>query len=233
MEWALDRISPAAQQLPSGKDLLGAAGIDTVVRRSRRKSPPPRTHAIRLNEVIVHNNRTWFGEGDIRLDALVVHGNGSEGKAADFYQPNTFSFPRVKDGEALPIGAPGLLLYYGQPRYFLDLFLLVSRDRGNSDNLAKLLAQKLSANEMTPAVKPLLELATSALTSNAITLALQAAVSIGNLAYSVVQTVTSNTIGLYRTSFLQAADNFGAGRHPTNGYLTVKDLSFRYEILPQ
>jgi hypothetical protein len=139
----------------------------------------------------------------------------------------------VKDGETLPIGAPGLLLYYGEPRYFLDVFLLVSRDRGNSDNLAKLLAQKLATEEMTPAVKPLLELATSALTSNAITLALQAAVSIGNLAYSVVQTVTNNTIGLYRASFLQAADNFGAGKHPTTGYLTVKDLSFKYEILPQ
>ena len=232
MEWALDRIGAADQQLPSG-DLLRAAGVDTVTRRSRSKAPAPRAHAVRLNEVIIHNNRTWFGEGNIRLDALVVHGSGSEAKAADFYQPNTFSFPRVKDGETLPIGAPGLLLYYGEPRYFLDLFLLVSRDRGNSDNLAMLLAQKLSAEEMTPAVKPLLELATSAITSNAITLALQAAVSIGNLAYSVVQAVTSNTIGLYRTSFLQAADNFGAGKHPTTGCLTVKDLSFRYEILPQ
>jgi hypothetical protein len=233
MEWALDRIGPAAQQLPSGKDLLGAAGIDTVVRRSRKKSSTPRTHAVRLNEVIVHNNRTWFGEGDIRLDALVVHGNGSDAKTADFYQPTTFSFPRVRDGEALPIGAPGLLLYYGQPTYFLDLFVLVSRDRGNSDTLAKLLEQKLSAQEMTPVVKPLLELATSAITASAITLALQAAVTIGNLAYGVVHAATSNTIGLYRTSFLQAADNFGAGPHPAAGYLTVKDLSFKYEILPQ
>jgi hypothetical protein len=74
MEWALDRIGPAGQQLPS-EDLLRAAGVDTVIRRSRKKSSPPRAHAIRLNEVIIHNNRTWFGEGDIRLDALVVHGN--------------------------------------------------------------------------------------------------------------------------------------------------------------
>jgi hypothetical protein len=227
MDWALDKISLAA---PSDEGLLTDVGV--VVRRGGKKLPL-RNYAIRLNELIIHNNRTWFGEGDIRLDSLVVQGNASQPNAADFYHPSTFSFPRVADGEALSIGQPALLLYYGQPRYFLDLFLLVSRDSGNADKLADLLAQKVTAQALDPAVKPILELATSAITSNAISLALQAAVTIGNVAYRAVQAITSNTIGVYRTSFLQLADNFGAGKHPEVGYLDVKDLSFKYEILAE
>jgi hypothetical protein len=227
MDWALDKIGSAANGSPGEDNLLAAAGVSTIVRRGRT----PR-YAVRLNELIIHNNRTWFGEGDIRLDALVVQGNGSASKN-DFYHPNTFSFPRVADGDALSIGQPGLLLYYGQPRYFLDLFLLVSRDRGNSDKLADLLAQNVTAKALDPAVKPLVELATSALTSTAVSLALQAAVTVGDVAYRAVQAVTSNTIGIYRASFLQVADKFGAGKHPEAGYLDVKDLSFKYEILAE
>jgi hypothetical protein len=227
MDWALDKIgSPANGSLVEG-DLLAAAGISTVVRRGRVRS-----YAVRLNELIIHNNRTWFGEGNIRLDALVVQGGGSQSKS-DFYHPSTFSFPRVADGEALSIGQPGLLLYYGQPRYFLDVFLLVSRDSGNTDKLADLLAQNITAKALDPAVTPILELVTSAITSSAISLALQAAVTIGNVAYCAVQAVTSNTIGVYRTSYLQVADKFGAGKHPEAGYLEVKDLSFKYEILAE
>jgi hypothetical protein len=232
MDWALDKIGLAPNSLPNDEDLLTAVGVSPVLRRGSEKLPL-RNYAIRLNELIIHNNRTWFGEGNIRLDSLVVQGNGSQPNAADFYHPTTFSFPRVADGEALSIGQPGLLLYYGQPRYFLDLFLLVSRDSGNSDKLADLLTQRVTAKELDPAVKPILELATSAITSNVVSLALQAAVTIGNLAYRAVQAMTSNTVGVYRTSFLQLADNFGAGRHPEDGYLSVKDLSFKYEILAE
>jgi hypothetical protein len=230
VDWALDKIGPNANSRPPNDGLLSAAGVDAVVRRGGTKL---RNYAVRLNEVIIHNNRTWFTEGDIRLDALVVHGNASDPKAADFYHPTTFSFPRVADGEALSIGQPGLLLYYGRPRYFLDLFLLVSRDRSNSDNLANLLAQSVTAKTLDPAVKPILSLATSAVTSNAIALALEAAVAVGNVAYRAIQAVTSSTIGLYRTSFLQRADNFGAGKHPEAGHLDVKDLSFKFEIIAE
>jgi hypothetical protein len=109
----------------------------------------------------------------------------------------------------------------------------VSRDSGNTDKLADLLAQNITAKALDPAVTPILELATSAITSSAISLALQAAATIGNVAYRVVQAVTSNTIGVYRTSYLQVADKFGAGKHPEAGYLEVKDLSFKYEILAE
>src|SRR5437868_3823369 len=108
--------------------------------------------------------------------------------------------------------------------------------RGKVRNYARLndlLKQNVTAKELDPAVTPLLQLATSAITANAISLALQAAVTVGNVAYRAVQAVTSNTIGVYRVSFLQVADNFGAGKHPEIGYLDIKDLSFNYEILAE
>lgn len=227
MDWALDKIGSPADRLAGEMNPLAAVGADTVVRRGAARS-----YAIRLNELVIHNNRTWFGEGDIRLDTLVVQG-GASNSEGDYYHPSTFSFPRVADGDALSIGQPGLLLYYGQPRFFLDIFLLVSRDRGNTDKLADLLAQNVNAKALDPAVKPIIELATSAVTSTAISLALEAAVTVGNVAYKAVQAVTSNTIGVYRASFLQGADKFGVGKHPEAGYLDAKDSSFRYEILAE
>jgi len=80
----------------------------------------------------------------------------------------------------------------------LDIFPLVSRDRGDTDKLAELLAQNLTAKTLDPAVKPLIELAASTITSTAISLALQAAVTLGNVAYKAVQAETSSTIGVYR-----------------------------------
>jgi hypothetical protein len=229
MEWVVDHIDSGRDRLPKGQELLRAAGVTTQTHRGGKEQP--RAYAVRLNELIIHNNRAWWGEGNIRLDALIVHGNASQSKN-DFYQPSTFSFPRVRDGEALPIGDPGLLLYFGRPLYFLDLFLLVSRDRTGIDNLATLLSKSLSSKGTAYVLEPLLGLAGAAITADAIALGLRTAADLGNLAYQVVRTVTDTTIGLYRTSFLQLADNFGIGTHPKSGYLQAKDLSFKFEVLP-
>jgi hypothetical protein len=229
MEWLIDNVSVPNASSHSGSDLLFATGVGTEARRAAKKQP--RAFAIRLNELIVRNNRAWFGEDDIRLDALVIHGNGSQSAASDFYQPKTFSFPRIASGDSLPIDNPGLLLFFGRPLYFIDLFLLVSRDNPGSDSLAKLFTKGLPSQSIDKVFKPLIQLASSEITSNLIALSLQASMEVGNLAYRVIQSVTNNTIGLYRTSFLQAADNFGIGPHPDEGHLTIKDFSFRYEIL--
>jgi hypothetical protein len=228
MEWFVDHIDSDRHHLSQGPELLRAAGITAQTRRGGKERP--RAYAVRLNELIIHNNRAWWGEGNIRLDSLIVHGNSSRSNN-DFYHPNTFSFPRVRDGEALPIGDPGLLLYFGRPLYFLDLFLLVSRDRTGIDNLAALLSKTLSSKGAAVVLEPFLGLAGAAITADAIALGLQAAADLGNLAYQAVRTVTDATIGLYRTSFLQLADNFGIGTHPKSGYLKAKDLSFKFEVL--
>ena len=67
----------------------------------------------------------------------------------------------------------------------------------------------------------------------ALSTALQAALSLGNIAYKALREATNKTVGLYRASWLQHRDNFGEGRHPGIGYRREKDLSFWYEIFPE
>jgi hypothetical protein len=55
---------------------------------------------------------------------------------------------------------------------------------------------------------------------------------LGDLAFKVVAQATSNSIGLYRGSWLQIRDGFGIGRHPEGqDAFRVKDMSFWYQIL--
>ena len=187
--------------------------------------------AIRVHDITIHDNKKWFGETEIRLDALVVHGKGAANKPDTFYMPQTFRFPRVADGDHLPIDDAGLLIFYGQPLYFLDIFITVSRNRKDSDDLATLLSEELNSQKIQGAVKALLALAVAAPQVAAITAAVGAAAILGSLAYQVLRQVTGDTIGLYRTSWLQHRDRFGLGRHPEKGVHNKKDLSFWYEIV--
>lgn len=187
--------------------------------------------AVRLQDIMIWDTKKWFGEAEMRLDALVVHGYATEGEPASFYMPQTFRFPSVKNRDRLPTGENGLLLFYGEALYFLDIFITVSRDRKDSDDLATLLSQQLQSAEVQGAVGTLLGLAVAAPQVATVTAAVGAASILGNFAYQVLSKVAGDTIGLYRTSWLQHRDGFGIGRHPQEGSHHVKDLSFWYEII--
>ncbi len=58
--------------------------------------------------------------------------------------PQTFRFPGIKSQDRLPTGENGLLIFYGKALHFLDIFITVSRDRQDSEDLATLLYQKAS-----------------------------------------------------------------------------------------
>ncbi len=189
--------------------------------------------AMRLKELIVHDNKKWFGGANIRVDALVVHGNVNK-DGDSFYMPGTFRFPGVAKGEKLPIGENGLLIFFGKPRYFIDLFLLVSRDKKDTADLAELLKTGMNDASTKGAVTALMSLAVADPHVATITTALGAAATVGALAHKMLNSVTGNTIGLFRANWLQHRDDFGQGRHPENPPDTyrIKDLSFYIEILP-
>ena len=189
--------------------------------------------AIRIQDIMIWDTKKWFGEAEIRLDALVVHGNAIADNPQSIYMPQTFRFPAVKDKDRLPTGESGLLIFYGQPQYFLDIFILVSRDRKDSEDLANLISKQLNSSEIKESLAALLSLAVVAPQAAAIASAMGSASIMGNFAYQVLDRVTVNTIGLYRNSWLQNADNFGIGRHPHQGSHKVKDLSFFYEIVQE
>ena len=218
--WLIERVASAeefAQELPAEPSLSRKAAVDV------------RTLAISLLDLIIHDNRKLFGEADVRLDALVVHGHGAVDEPDSFYSPQTFRFDRVGDEDPLPIGEGGLLCFYGKPLYFLDIFLTVSRSREDTDDLAKYLRDSAAEPTMKDAIGDLAGLVIAPHVA-ALTAAVQAAARIGEFAYEVLHRVTGGTVGLFHTSWLEHRDGFGLGRHPEDGVVRVKDLSFAYQI---
>ncbi len=199
------------------------------MRGSRRASL-----AIRLNDVVIHDVRKWFGGADIRLDAIVVDGGGGVDGGGDdrmFYQPSTARFPGVKDGDRLPIYEPGLLVFFGQPRHFLDLSIMVSRDRKDSEDLAALMGKVAASDEWHGISTTIGALAAGAPPVAAIVAALQSAGTLASYAVKILGEITGDTIGLYRTHYLQHKDRFGLGRHPDDGAYRERDLSFWYDVV--
>jgi hypothetical protein len=190
------------------------------------------TLAVSIHDVVIHDNRKWFGEADVRLDALVITGHGQQDAPSSFYMPKTASFARVKDADALQLGPGGLLAFYGPVQHFLDILIMVSRDREDSDDLATILKSGLQSGELTGSVGALLGLAVAAPQVAVVTGAIAAAGALGDLAYQLLRRATGSTIGLYRNSHLQFRDGFGIGHHPgpPPASFRVNDLSFRYEI---
>lgn len=202
--------------------------LDSEVRAQTRGRIPP--YGVTVHDVVIHDNRKWFGEADIRIDALVVHGYPKDDSAQSCYKPGTFRFSRVMDGETLPIGDSGLLLFLGIPHHFLDIFITVARDTKDSDDLADLLGKAADSDEFQTALSGFRQLMSTTPTTAVISAGLEASVAIGNLAYRVLRQVSSSVIGLYRASWLQHRDRFGEGRHPETGVHRVKDLSFSLQV---
>lgn len=191
--------------------------------------------AIRLHDVLIHNNKKWFdifGGADIRLDAVVVQGNVIENDPAAAYVPTTMRFANIGDGDQLPSDEYGMLMYYGYPLHFLDISIIVSRDRRDSDDLATRLTNEMNSAAMKGAITSLAGLALAAPPAAVVAGAIAAAATIGNLAYEVVRAMSGTSIGMYRGSRLAYPDRFGVGRNPADRSSYRKgDFSFWYEVV--
>ena len=201
---------------------------EVVVTRSALRTRAARPNlAVRLNDVVVHDAKKWFGGADIRLDAIVVTGDDDA-----CYRPQTARFPGVKDGDRLPIFEPGLLVYLGRPRHFIDIAITVSRDRGDTEDLAELIADRADSSEVSALSSAVESLAGGTPKVAMVLAAVQSAAAMADWAVKLLGSVTGHTVGLYRSSFLQKRDKFGVGRHPETGSYRSQDLSFWYEIVP-
>jgi hypothetical protein len=187
--------------------------------------------ALTLHDVVIHNNRKWFGGADIRIDMIVTTGRLLDEADPSFFVPSTYAFPSVRDGEALPIGSGGLPGFIAVPAHFLDLSIIVSRDRHDVDELATLLRDSTDS-DVTGAMGKIAELVAAPHVA-AVKTAIDAAAVLSNATYRVLRSLTGSTIGLYRNLHLQHRDGFGVGRHPETGTFRCRDLTFRYEITPE
>ena len=195
--------------------------------RSQAQDLAPHNLAVFLKPLVVNNTRKWFGEADLRLDVLVSQAGGDAG---DLFQTKTFRFPRVADGDDLANADNGLMVYYGRPKHFLALTVTLARDSGDSDTLAELIQKQARSTEVSGVLTTLAAAAASPHVA-AVKAAMEAALTFGDVAYRLVREVSPKTLGLYRTNWLANKDNFGVGRHPTDGALSIKDFQLGYEIV--
>jgi hypothetical protein len=224
-EWLLEEGALDAERAFAGRGELGPFGITGTESDEEVASS---SLAIFLKPLVVTNTRKWFGEADIRLDALVAQGGG---EAGDLYQPRTFRFPRVSDGEDLANADNGLLVYYGRPKHFLALTVTLARDTQDSDDLKDLIEKQARSEE----VGSVLTTMASAIASPhvaAVQAAMQAALTFGDVAYGLIRQISPKVLGLYRANWLANKDDFGVGRHPPQGALAIKDFQLAYEIVP-
>jgi hypothetical protein len=215
--------------------------LDLLERELADSGPDPRSPsrgtamlAVLIHDVVIHNNRKWFGEADVRLDALVITGQGAADDETSSYVPRTESFARVKDADTLQIGPGGLLAFHGEARHFLDILILVSRDTKDSSDLATILAGAAQSGELIGGVGALLGVAAATPQLAAATTVLGAAGALGDLAYRLLSRATGNTIGVFRNSHLNLRGEFETTSHhpgPPPQTFRVNDLSFRYEIV--
>ena len=223
MKWLIDESKPI--DTATERDLSRAIG-KSIAAQSRGSA----SLAVRVHNMVIHDTKKWFGDASIRLDTLVVYGPNPNADKESFYIPGTQRFNRVRDGDRLPIGDSGLLIFYGKPRYFLDISITVSRDRKDTKDLSTLVKERLKSSEFSVAASTILGLTAVAPQAAAVVAAVQAAATLGGLSAEVLHQATDNTIGLYRASYLQHSDAFGLGRHPDQGEFRSNDFSFHYEI---
>jgi hypothetical protein len=190
--------------------------------------PAPERVEVRLTELIVHGNPELLG-ADVRIDTMgltVVPG----GQLGDVCRMRTARFPRVKEGERLPLG--DLVLFAGPISGFLELAVWVSRDTQGSQELAGLVDSRRDSFELQGALRTL---AGGGVPTSQVAAGVAAVGAVSTLVDSgsgLLATAAGTRIGLYRASLLPH-ESFGLGRHPAQGLLRAQGFSFAYEIIRQ
>jgi hypothetical protein len=219
------QLNPALPPEPEVPTFLIDERPDPSVRLAGRRGPTPEPPnvAVRLNELVVHNNRA-LRSANIRVDAIVLTGSGG---VEPVYRAGTARFSNVLDGDRLPLD--DMLVYHGPAIDFLDIAVWVSRDRADSLSLSDMLRQQLTDAEVQAAALQLAGLTIATPQAATAVAAIGAGAVIVNLAYRFLSRVVGDNVGLYRTSLL-AHEGFGLGRHPARGSLRAQDFSFAYTI---
>ena len=123
-QWLIDEAMPP--------DAIAIEQIDREISYNQRRGkesaiqPQAVNLATRLQDIMIWDTKKWFGDAQMRLDALVVQGHATPGEPASFYMSQTFRFPGIKSNDRLPTGENGLLIFYGEALHFLDIFITKS-----------------------------------------------------------------------------------------------------------
>jgi hypothetical protein len=223
-EWLIDAVPDDLESAVLDDQAFGAL---TQVRGA--EAAPEAALAVTMNDIVIHETHKLFGGADIRLDVLAVHGNVTDGHSGSWFTPTTRSFPNVRDGARLT--SEGMLVFLGWPRYFLDVFVIASRDTKGAEKLGDVLRDRLAGDDAKGAVGELLALV-AAPEAVVVAAAARAALTIGSIAYDVVGSLTTKSVGVYQQSWLEHTHRFGEGRHPPAAGESIRasDFSFWLDV---
>ncbi len=117
-----------------------------MIRAASRGTRTKATQSVLLRSVRVLNNKSLFGSSDVIVYAVVLDGY-PDMKSKQPFWAQQFTFPDVQDGATLKAIDPnlGVVIYQGRPVDFLNIYLLVVRDKQATRDLAKVLSENLLA----------------------------------------------------------------------------------------
>lgn len=200
----------------------------------RGTTETPKRLAVRLAELTVHSNRSVLASR-VRVDTMVI--SAVDAAAGRPYRAQTLRFPRIHDGERLPL--QDAILYEGPVDRFVDIALWVSKDDSRDPDLADLITAETTDPQVATAITALGALAVAQPTAALVAASVGAVAVLVRTAARVVENVRGTAIGVYRTSLLPhegfgvgGASN-GIGRRPGHGVLRAQDISFALEFVDQ
>jgi hypothetical protein len=179
--------------------------------------------SVRLEEIVVHENRT-LGKGRVRVDTLVTT-RGSLGE--EIVCSETRVFPRVADGDALSL--ENALIYQGPVGASLNIALWVSKEESNKPPLGELIARVLERPDFQAAATVI---GSAVAATPQVAVAVGAAAAVGTVAAlvdDVLREAIDPTIAVFHCSHLRH-ERYGLGAHPSEGLRRAQDISFRYSI---
>lgn len=186
----------------------------------------PMTLAIRLDQLMVHDNHAMFGGARVRVDIAVATGGRGGGRPS--YEAHTIRFGNIRKGGTLPFDR--MLMFHGRAEDFIDIAVWVTRDSAGAAELTDLLAGELASADGQHVVADILGATMPGDPNGTVATAVEAGVFvIGAAAKLLHRFGGGESIGLYRGSWLES-ERFGLGRHPIVGRRTVQDFSIAYTV---
>lgn len=186
-----------------------------LIRGATRGARATVDHTVLLRSIRVIDNKKLFGSADVIVYAVVLDGYPDMESGKPFWAQQ-FAFPDVRDGATLDAIDPdlGIALYRGKPADFLNLYLMVVRDKQATRDLAKVLSENLVAEGLGT-------IAGAAISTYAGLPPGITAPMVRDLAKKAVETTLdffakqkNPVIGVYYASLLPG-HGYGSGLHPT------------------
>jgi hypothetical protein len=182
---------------------------------------PSQDLIVRLNELLVHDNRAVWGESAIRIDTLCTTGGCDP-------VVSTYVFPGIGDGDRVPFD--NIRIFQGTATGFIDFAIWVSKHDDGSPTLPALVREIGNDPEFTQATTALAGLAVAGPQAATLAAAIAAGATVTYFVNRVVERVIGRHIGLYRTSFLPL-ESWGIGRHPQQGSIRAQEFSFSFDVI--